>query len=359
MQDDSQGSPLENPIPTSERKGSTPVQSASSSKADRGLVSDGLEKDEASKGSAHARLRPTDPIYKHSPKDRVVIVMGPTGAGKSTFIEYATQQSGGHTSPRSTSEIRAVRTKHPYDQGQVIFVDTPGFDETYRSDVEILSQIAGWLVKVYMEKIPLVAIVYLHRISDNRMPRSPLKNLQLFASMCGKEALPDVVLATTMWSETPADIGIQRERQLMGNYWADMIEKGCTVQRFRDSHESAWKIVGILPTEGQNIIISREIHDDKKRLNETSAGVRLTEELNKLIANHKQSARRLDEQAQMPDNVVLVGELQERKTEIEKKIGVVLAQLGTLKIPVRQKLRNFFVGARKTGIYVPPDVTRK
>ncbi|KZP06231.1 hypothetical protein FIBSPDRAFT_764763 [Athelia psychrophila] len=279
--------------------------------------------------------------------------MGPTGAGKSTFIEYATQQSGetvGHTLQSQTSEIRAVRTKHPYDQGQVIFVDTPGFDDTYRSDVEILSQIAGWFVKVYKEKIPLSAIIYLHRISDNRMARSPLKNLQLFASMCGHAALPDVVLATTMWSETPIDIGAQRERQLMSDYWADMVNHGCSVQRFRDSYDSAWKLVGILPTENQNIIISREIHDDKKRLNETSAGVRLNEELNKLIADQKNSARRLDEQAQMPDNVVLVEELQERKTEIEKKIGVVMAQLGTLKIPVRRKLRNFFVGARKTGI---------
>lgn len=27
----------------------------------------------------------------------------------------------------------------------IIFVDTPGFDDTHKSDVEILEMIAGWL----------------------------------------------------------------------------------------------------------------------------------------------------------------------------------------------------------------------
>lgn len=181
------------------------------------------------------------------------------------------------------------------------------------------------------------------------MARSPLKNLQLFASMCGQAAMPDVVLATTMWGETPAPIGAEREGQLRDKYWADMMEKGCTVQRFRDSYESAWRLVGILPTEGQNIVISREIHDDKKRLNETSAGIRLNEELMKLVAEQRQL---LDEPTQIPGNDVPVEGPGNKTAEIEKKIVDVLAELSTLKIPVRRKIRNFFASsrARKAGL---------
>jgi GTPase Era involved in 16S rRNA processing len=47
-----------------------------------------------------------------------------------------------------TSDIRAVRVVHPSGSGAVVFVDTPGFDDTYKSDTEILCIIADWLVKM-------------------------------------------------------------------------------------------------------------------------------------------------------------------------------------------------------------------
>ncbi|KZP04212.1 hypothetical protein FIBSPDRAFT_767781 [Athelia psychrophila] len=281
--------------------------------------------------------------------------MGPTGAGKSTFIEYATRQSGrsiGHSLQSETSEIRAVRTKHPDDQGSVIFVDTPGFDDTNRSDIEILAQIAGWFVKVYKEKVALSAIVYLHRISDNRMAGSPLKNLKMFASMCGQVAMPHVILATTMWSETKLATGERRETELKTTFWEGMITQGCTVQRFEDTYDSAWQILGESLAGEENIVLSHEIYDEKKNLNETAAGVKLTEELNRLIADQKAAARRMEEQVKSQHNPVLVAELQRRQDEIEEKIGGVAAQLQQLKIPSPRRIRNFLTGkkASKSGV---------
>jgi hypothetical protein len=66
------------------------------------------------------------------------------------FIDIATEQDGntvGHGMKSQTSDIRAVRVKHPTTGDPVIFVDTPGFDDTYKSDVEILTMIAVWLTK--------------------------------------------------------------------------------------------------------------------------------------------------------------------------------------------------------------------
>ncbi|KAG8855267.1 hypothetical protein FRC20_000803 [Serendipita sp. 405] len=75
-------------------------------------------------------------------------VMGPTGAGKSTFIDYAAGANGhgiGHPLRSSTSDI-TVR-KANIDNQSFAFVDTPGFDDTTRSDYEILGEIAEFLVK--------------------------------------------------------------------------------------------------------------------------------------------------------------------------------------------------------------------
>lgn len=103
------------------------------------------------------------------PFDLSFSLVGLTGAGKSTlrhvllaiffrtvltssqFIEYATQQVGqtiGHELQPGTSDIRAVRCNHPKDGKPVVFVDTPGFGDTFKSNIEILSLVASWLVKV-------------------------------------------------------------------------------------------------------------------------------------------------------------------------------------------------------------------
>lgn len=67
------------------------------------------------------------------------------------FIDIATDQTGqtnvGHQLRSYTSDIRAVRYTHPQTKHSLIFVDTPGFDDTYKSDTDILSTIAEWLNK--------------------------------------------------------------------------------------------------------------------------------------------------------------------------------------------------------------------
>jgi GTPase Era involved in 16S rRNA processing len=66
------------------------------------------------------------------------------------FIAAASNQgydaiSHGLRTPQS--RIQIVKTKHPKDGHSVVFVDTPGFDATSKSDAETLTHIADWLVK--------------------------------------------------------------------------------------------------------------------------------------------------------------------------------------------------------------------
>ena len=46
-----------------------------------------------------------------------------------------------------TQDVREFITKTP--KGRFVFVDTPGFDDTNRSDRDILRMIADWLEKKY------------------------------------------------------------------------------------------------------------------------------------------------------------------------------------------------------------------
>lgn len=198
-------------------------------------------------------------------QDSVVVVMGPTGTGKSTFIERATRQGGhniGHKLRSVATDIRVVRTMHPTDHHPVVFVDTPGFNGPSPSDVDILQMIADFLVSTYKEKAKLVTIVYLHNISDNRMTGSLLGNIQTFASFCGQTAMPNVVIVTTMWDKVEDEEGSDREEELRDSFWKDMVTKGCKTERFDNTYESAWRIIGsVVGRDG----VPSEIIDNGRR----------------------------------------------------------------------------------------------
>jgi GTPase Era involved in 16S rRNA processing len=66
------------------------------------------------------------------------------------FVAAATNQGHdaiSHGLRSITTNIRTIRVTHPTDGHGVVFVDTPGFDDTYQTDTETLSQIADWLIK--------------------------------------------------------------------------------------------------------------------------------------------------------------------------------------------------------------------
>jgi septin family protein len=96
--------------------------------------------------------------------------MGPTGSGKSNvtinnlpsqlyrfslkdsvqMIAKLTEQAGivGHELKSCTSNIKAFRIRgHVLYQDRLVLVDTPGFDDTVKSEMDILKMIAGWLAK--------------------------------------------------------------------------------------------------------------------------------------------------------------------------------------------------------------------
>lgn len=60
----------------------------------------------------------------------------------------------GHGLYSCTSSIQHTIISHPTEENRrIILVDTPGFDDTYLDDVEILKIIARWLAHSYVQYI--------------------------------------------------------------------------------------------------------------------------------------------------------------------------------------------------------------
>ncbi|KAJ3559516.1 hypothetical protein NP233_g11244 [Leucocoprinus birnbaumii] len=212
---------------------------------------------------------------KNSDVPPIIAVMGPTGAGKSSFIKIATGSDEivvGESLTSCTQVSKVVRCHNATRGNDVIFVDTPGFDDTFKSDIEILRGIAEWLEQTYKRGIQLSGILYLHRISDNRMPNSILRNFDMFQRLCGQNALSNIRLVTTSWDLLP-DIseGERREEDLRTNFWNDLLENGSQMHRFQYTCASAWEIIDTLAMDPKPILIQRELVDQGLAL-ETTAG---------------------------------------------------------------------------------------
>ncbi|KZP32005.1 hypothetical protein FIBSPDRAFT_1037121 [Athelia psychrophila] len=270
-----------------------------------------------------ARKAAVQPTLTFSSKDRIVVLMGPTGSGKSTFIEYATGQSDspiGHSLEAQTDRSRAVRCMHPRDGGSVILVDTPGLDNPYKTDIEVVIEIADFLQKLCKQKVHISTIIYLHRVSDKRMTgEDPLKNLKMLTSMCGQATMPRIALSTTMWSEVRPETGARQE-QALARYWTELSSKECHLERFGDSVESAWAIIGNMHRKNNTMLSNKTVAE-------------VEQDLSTFLLGQQELSQKLEQQAARQKDPELAEEIEQQRVEVENQIGVVNQLL--------QQLRSF------------------
>lgn len=164
----------------------------------------------------------------------------------------------------------------------VHLIDTPGFDDTKKSDTDVLKDIAGWLLIAYRSNIRLSGMVYLHSISEVRMKGSHMTNLRMFQKLAGLENMGHVILTTTMWDKTPIEDAKRREMELLSTdeFWGSMIKAGSEFKRFHNDRNSSMNIVGSLVDKHDKLILSlqREMAEGSK-LEQTSAGKALNVEI--------------------------------------------------------------------------------
>ncbi|KAH0537659.1 hypothetical protein FGG08_005572 [Glutinoglossum americanum] len=216
--------------------------------------------------------------YEEEPPEKMILAMGVTGAGKSYFVNSLTdglEVTVGSSLQSCTQSCQMVKTR--VGNTDVTVVDCPGFDDTTRSDADILEEIANLLSLQYILGVKLIGVLYLHRITDNRMQGSARKNLEMFTKLVGDAALPNVVLVTTMWGLMNDKYEAnQRYDELREEYWCDMIDKGSLTTRFDGSRASAEGILAQLLGKKDVVLrVQKELVDQDMKLNETSAGAYL------------------------------------------------------------------------------------
>jgi len=213
----------------------------------------------------------------------------------------------------------------------VVLVDTPGFDDTTRSDVDILRDIAFFLASLHMKNAKIAGIVYLHRITDPRISGSAMKNLQVLQKLCGSHNFGSVVLTTTMWGDVGLDpeaerLAAKRESELQKPaFWGTMLQQGSQMVRHTGKADSARGIVARLIDKDTHVEldIQRELVVEQKTLEETEAGRYVQKEI--LEAKKKYERELVELQESMDEAIQEKDQETLRLIQLEKEVVQVKA----------------------------------
>ncbi|KAI6104096.1 hypothetical protein F5141DRAFT_1126984 [Pisolithus sp. B1] len=228
------------------------------------------------------------------------------------FIDKVTGDAGdsvGHNLTSCTSEIRV--TRYAIEGFNVVLADTPGYNDTSQSELEVPEMILNWLDSTYETRPILSAVLYFHRISDNR---------KLF----GENDMSRVTLVTTMWDEEEDDVGEEKLKELEESYWKMMILRGSTTFKYLNTQDSAMQLLrsNVRRTVEQEELRLREgISNMKSELWETTAGQELYSRLEELEARRKEILRRIRAEGERADQKAAQG--------LWKEFAQVKAQLDT------------------------------
>ena len=188
-----------------------------------------------------------------------------------------------------------VSVNYSLDGKSVTLIDTPGFDDSKRTDVDILRLLSKHLMETYRKGTLLNGIVFLQPINQPRVGAGERARTSLFKALMGEDAYDRIVIAATMWNDLKQAKKRQDQRIASDDIWGDMKKGGARVVTYEDTLECATEIVRSLmkfngPVE---LLIQRELAANCGKLEDTSAGRQLDKQKGEEILKLKKDIEAL------------------------------------------------------------------
>ncbi|KAF9054792.1 hypothetical protein BJ165DRAFT_1523271 [Panaeolus papilionaceus] len=201
--------------------------------------------------------------YKTDEYGYTILILGPTGAGKSSFLEalagpsqklsLSSNQLAGYT--QHISPFTLVNAKFKMYGDPITLVDTPGFSDSKFSEKEILDMVNDWINQQ--------RILYLVPINGTRLPgtqRRTLEMLRTFLKSSAQRNLTHLTFVTTMWdmlySEGALSRGQSNFEELHDKQLKDFIDEGARMVKFTNTPLSALQVLDAAMVSGEYTIFN-------------------------------------------------------------------------------------------------------
>ncbi|KAK1755527.1 nucleolar GTP-binding protein 1 [Echria macrotheca] len=176
----------------------------------------------------------------------VILLVGPTGSGKSTFVNHLLSPG------RNMAKVGAKGDEKPctktcarydiaVDGNDYILIDTPGFENHQPSHFKTLTRISELQKNTGVDPLTITGAIYFHRITDGKHSGPLRDDLRIFREMCGEDFFPCVAFVTTTW-----DILNKRARESRYEKYNDDLDR--RYLRFSEQGPEIFKCFNDRPT---------------------------------------------------------------------------------------------------------------
>lgn len=258
-----------------------------------------------------------------------------------------------------TTEIKIVKYECPEKSDfDIIFIDTPGFDDTEWTGAEILEMIADWLNKTYAvssvqkklihlpvnhsyeRKFPLTGILYFHRITDKRMAAPPPEDIVMFKELSKTDNFHHIILTTTMWDKVKPAVGAGREAELRSKYWKIMIDQSSVTARFHGTQASGWDILdyfvqhtnarhAALLQKGMSEMKEQWVRDDEQML---------YTELEVLVYKQQATIKKIRDETKLHADAAILGPLKAKYDDLRTQLTTIVDEIQSLNLPLGKRI---------------------
>ena len=179
----------------------------------------------------------------------------------------------------------------------------------------------------------------------------------MLGKLSGVDPAKKLIFVTTMWDDKKvADRANANEQELRNDFFQPMLAAGANMERFKNTTDSAWKIVSqlLLMHEDHAVtLIQKEMVNIGKELPETEAAQEVMTELQKLLNVHKKTIEELKRAAEKADNPQMIAQLNKELAENQKRMAKTYEEAAKLKLSVFKKLKRFFGAKLNVSRRVP------
>ncbi|KAF9034859.1 hypothetical protein BJ165DRAFT_1533890 [Panaeolus papilionaceus] len=275
----------------------------------------------------------------------VFVLLGPTGSGKSSFIEAVASNTSlglssdmleGFTQSVSTYRIINVVKRVQGRDSPIYLVDVPGFADNNISVMSIVS-----MLKDMIQTSPDLyhfRILYHTPINNPRLPGSQRRVLRTFEALTGPNSAQHITIISTMWDLIWGESARRRAEgnftQLRKEIWKDYIAGGANMVKFHNTPESALAILDdAYNRRGQSFpsfSITKSIH---LPLRQTPFASHIYDDLQTRIGNLQMQ------------QINIQSELQMAREQSDEELGAILIgqlkEMEILSAKFREELRDF------------------